>query len=698
MTAARTIDRGVLASVRAGIAAGGLAGFLAGLADGVRAVFAVPIEVGSGSALLCIAASVLQHAFLAACVLALLGLVGHPFLRAHEFPRRYRALLGLGLGVALFTHLYWHTREWVFPGYSALSWQRLAAAGVFLGVALVLGGRLAALITRIPAPAQRGFSAALAICVVAGGIFLATKHEPLGAKGKLNERNRDLPNVLLVVCDALRQDVLGCYGNTRVKTPNFDRLAREGVVFENAFVQAPFTWTSFGSLLTGKYPRRHGLMKMKKGVAMLEQATLPWHLKHAVREDGRALEPDDYITASFHTGTLKESSKLLRGFDFVFEETAGHDLFEVEDVWSRVRSELLLWTLQNRVRKRLDSGLVASEARKFLGELDGRRFMAMVHLYPTHTPYDPPREYAQMYCDPKYTGPIKAFYASGRQTIERGEYTPTPADVQQIRDLYYGGVSQADALVGELLALLEREGVRDDTLVIVTADHGESLGEDGLWEHNHLVRRELCVPLLMSYPRGLPKGVRVAQLVDEIDVLPTVCDLADLKLPAATDERSKIDGASLLPLVRGEPVEWKRFSFAESGSGIAIHDLEHLLVVPRSVLDAPDLAEAQRRFEVQLRDPAHKPRLIDVRAAGENEAHVLAQRPQVAEELLAAVHAWSRSMPIPAHEVITSARDDETDEVLKQTGYGGGIDGDEDEPPPKPPTPQQRAPQEQDAR
>ena len=81
-------------------------------------------------------------------------------------------------------------------------------------------------------------------------------------RGEIGDRNRDLPNVLLVIVDALRQDTLGVYGHERVLTPTIDSIAHDGVTFENAFVQAPFTWTSFGSFLTGKYPRRHGLVKM----------------------------------------------------------------------------------------------------------------------------------------------------------------------------------------------------------------------------------------------------------------------------------------------------------------------------------------------------------------------------------------------------------------------------------------------------
>lgn len=670
------VSRGIIGTLRAGLAAGALAGLLAGLADGVRAVATVPIHVGAGSALLCVAATVLQYAALGGIGLALLGMLLHPWLVRREFELRYRWLLGIGLGVAIFAPLYWLTRSAVFPGYSALSWQRSSAAVAMLAAGLALGALVARVLTSFPRSVQRVLSLALGLCVVAGGIFLGSQGDLARGRGALNERNGDLPNVLLIVVDAMRQDVLGCYGNERVKTPNIDRLAREGVVFENAFVQAPFTWTSFGSLLTGKYPRRHGLMRMKPGVEMVEQVTLPWHLKHALRTDGRALEPDDYLTASFHTGTLQEKSKLLRGFDLVFEETAGHDLFDVEGAWSRVSSELLLWTFQNRVRKRFDSGLVASEARNFLGGMRDRRFMAMVHLYSTHTPYDPPREFAQMYRDPAYAGPIHSFYEAHRKAIESGKYSATPEDVQQIRNLYYGGVSQADALIGSLVATLERNGMRENTLVIVTADHGESLGEDGLWEHNHLVRRELCVPLILWSPSRLPAGKRVAALVDEIDVLPTVCEFAGLRPPSGTDVRELVDGRSLLPLVRGETSTLRPYSFAETGGRVSILDLEHALSVPRRLLAPESIEEVERLVEAERRDPKHRPRLVAAQRNAEHEPDVFEPERAVATRLLLALHSWSRSMPIPVSNVDESARDHESD-VIRDAGYGGGIDDDE---------------------
>ncbi|MBK7877275.1 MAG: glycosyltransferase [Planctomycetes bacterium] len=376
---------GLLTSARAGVLAGSLCGLVFGLVDGGFAISSTLAKTGDGvssraplgvlSGLGCVAGSVLQYTVLFALALLVLGLVLHPLLRARDLGRRYVVLLALGLGAGVAAELYWRTREHLFYGHSAVSPERLAVLGGALALGLAAGFVAARALARLSRGVQVGFTVACAAAWLGGGVYLAAEESRGSTRGAINERNRDLPNVVLVVVDALRQDVLGCYGHPRVKTPNLDRLAERGVLFENAFVQAPFTWTSFGSLLTGKYPRRHGLIKMKPGYKLRPQATLPWHLKHATRADGRELRPDDYVTASFHTGTLQEGSGLLRGFDYVFEETAGHELQDLSSPWSQFRSELLLWIFKNRIEEALRLG--ARRARS--GELVGERARPALH-------------------------------------------------------------------------------------------------------------------------------------------------------------------------------------------------------------------------------------------------------------------------------------------------------------------------------
>jgi arylsulfatase A-like enzyme len=510
----------------------------------------------------------------------------------------------------------------------------------------------------------------------AGAIYLHFEQGSIGSRGARNERNGRVPNVLLVVVDALRRDTLGCYGHKRVQSPNIDRLAAEGVVFENAFTQAPFTLTSFGSFLTGKYPRRHGLVSMAPDKRMRrDNVTLPAHLKHACFEGaadghGACLEPADWLTASFHTGAISNGSGLLRGFDLYYEQMVGHGIVIADSPWSVFRSDLLLHLIADKTRTKVKSG-VPGVSRDWLAELSDQRFMAMVHLYSTHTPYDPKPSFRGMYVDSAYKGPFSNFYAVDRMAIDEGERTPDAADLAQIRNLYYAGVSQADDDIGKLVELLRARGVLDDTLVIVLADHGESLGEDGLgqtqlFEHDHMVQTNLRIPLVMRWPKGIPAGTRVHGLVDEIDLLPTICDLFDLGLPPQKDENAKVDGASLVPLFADANKPVREYSFAENGPWIAAQDRRWKLVVPCALLTP----EAWTKGKTDV--PGEVAWLVDLEADPAEAHNVLAEHPDVVERMLSALRAFDKAMPIPQADKILSEREIEQRRInLLKNGYVG---------------------------
>ena len=627
--------RGVLESLRAGISAGSVCGLAFGLLDGSVAAAIGTNHLGIGALVGCLAAAVFQYSFVWIAILAVVALVLHPLLLRRTLAERYLRLLRIGFALGLFCEVYWWTRSYVFYGHSSISPERLAATAAMFAIAVALGIFVARTIVRLPSTVQLTITMAIATCWTAGGVFLLAQHNAGAERGTLNERNRDVPNVLLVVVDALRQDVIGSYGNERVATPHIDELAKAGVLFENAFVQVPFTWTSFGSILTGKYPRRHGLVKMKAGVSMPPNITLAMHLKSARKKDGQDLEDGDYVTATFHTGTLTAGSGLLGGFDMRFEATAGHELVVLDSPWSVFHADLLISIFRNKISQRFDSGIVATAAKKWLAENSRKRFMTMVHLYSTHTPYDPPAQYKKRYVDPQYAGPIRAFYAERREAIENGKYDPTQADLEQIRNLYYAGVTQADDLIGSLVAELARSGVLDDTLVIVTSDHGESLGEQGLLEHNHMVQTNLRVPLVMRWPHGLPAGRRVAARTDEIDILPTICDLLRIELPNDPSEFGKIDGTSLVPVARAEKESVREFSFAENGTHLAVQDGRSKLIVRRACL-------GDQAWKDALAGKGEKPRLYDLAADPAENANLVDARPEEAQRLYAALRELER--------------------------------------------------------
>jgi choline-sulfatase len=623
--------------------------------------FDAPLDVP-----LCVAGAVFVCTLLAAVPIALGAMV----LRG----RASRWLPAVGAAFALFIEAYWWSRPWVFSGYSATSPQRLAAtAGIALG-ALALGAAFGALVARLSERAS-AWSAWTGVVVGAAGaiVVLGASGAPGGGRGALNDRNRAQANVLLIVVDALRADMLGCYGNTRVKTPHLDALAARGAVFERAYAQAPFTGASFGSIFTGKYPRRHGLVKMGPEVQMVANPTLPWHLKSARREQGGTMQDEDYATATFMTGALHVETGLMRGFDAWFEAMDGHDLVDGDSAWSRFRSVLVPFLIKNKLTQRFDPELVASEASRWIRALGDKRFCAMVHLYSTHTPYDPPQRFREQYCDAAYNGPIGAFYAYHREAIERGEYAATAADVAQIRHLYEAGVAHADEMVGQLVDALRASGVLEDTLVIVTSDHGENLGEPHaltgkpLWEHNHVNELNLRVPLVMSWPKGLPAGARVGALVESVDILPTVCDLFDLALPEALDlaeEYRAIDGHSLVPLVRGETTAVREYAYSENVLESSARSLQHRLVAARAALESK---AADNDGSVAGAGPW----MYDAEADPTSTHDLGAALPEQRARHWNALKAWSDALPYPLSKTVFSVRDYDQRALWDKLGYTG---------------------------
>jgi arylsulfatase A-like enzyme len=660
-------------TTRSALTAGATCGTLFGTLDAIAAAIQGTATLGVGTFLGCLGASVLLYSTLFMVALASLGAALHFALRRCrlEEEKSHGLFLALGVTCGAFAESFWWSRAYLFYGHPVFSTERLLASAGLLLAAVAIGWLVANLALRFSRGVRRGVAIYLVLSCLIGAAFLGLEGRASGERGAINERNHDQPNLLLVVVDALRQDTLGCYGHPIVKSPNIDRLAADGVLFENHLTQVPFTWPSFGSLLTGKYPRRHGLIKMEPGLRMPPNVTLPWHLKTGERTDGRAMQDGDWIAATFHTGTLSTGSGLLRGFDQYYEAMAGHELVTLDSTWSVFRSDLLLFLIQSKLSQKLDRGGVVPGARDWISNHAHQHFATMVHLYSTHTPYDPSAAERALYCDPAYTGPVNSFYAAGREAIEQGKYRPSAADVRRIRSLYYGGVTDADAAIGSLVEELARQGVLDDTLVVVTSDHGESLGEaqgtTTLWEHDHMVQTNLRIPLVMRWPKALPRGQRVSARTDEIDVFPTICDLMHLRLPSEPAPLGIVDGKSLLPLVRGEAQSQRPVSFAENALFRAAQGDRWKLVIDAKAVQVGDW-KAVRELPSLL-----EPRLFDLSTDPGEQVNVLDAHEAEAAQLYQALHEWSQALPVRRME--SSARDLDQVQRFHQLGYTGGNEG-----------------------
>ncbi len=302
------------------------------------------------------------------------------------------------------------------------------------------------------------------------------------------ERAPSRTNVVLVTVDTLRADRLGAYGNASGLTPNLDRLARSGVVFENASAAAPLTLPSHASILTGTYPLRHGVRDNGGYHLAPESVTL-----------AETLAARSYRTGAFVGAFVLDSRwGLDQGFERYFDD---FDFESFDDV------------SLGSVSRRGDE--VVSEALAWMGGAKAGPFFAWLHLYDPHAPYEPPEPYRSRRAGERY-------------------------------GLYDGEVVYVDELIGRLLDWLSRESLDEATVVVVMADHGEALEDHGELDHGFFIYdATMKVPFIIRAP-ALPKGVRVRAQVRSIDLMPTVLDLVGLP------PEPSVQGTSLLPLALGE--------------------------------------------------------------------------------------------------------------------------------------------------
>jgi arylsulfatase A-like enzyme len=422
-------------------------------------------------------------------------------------------------------------------------------------------------------------------------------------------RPRQTPNLVLISIDTLRPDHLGCYGYARPTSPAIDVLAARGVLFEDASAPSPWTLPSHASLLTGLYPRRHGL------------ESYDFQLPAAVHTLAEILAPRGFSTAAIvNSHHLGEDFGLQRGFaHFVYvQENVG----DIEP--SRVEEEALAW----------------------LGRGPGTPFFLFLHFYDVHSDYRSRPEYEQRFSRP-YRGGADGTtdqlmeYRAGR--LELG-----PDDAERLRDLYDAGIRQMDDGIARVLEALRMAGHLERTVVVLTSDHGEEFLEHGGVLHGRTQYQEVIrIPLILAGP-GLPAGVRVPEMVSLVDVKPTLLGLVGV--PAPPD----LDGIDLAPAWadpgRRAP---ERFLFAEADHNSGVTEGNRRAVRGRRYKLHYDMISGNARIFDLEKDPKE---LSAMAPEALPEGKELMQ--QLRESMLTK-HQREKRAPLPAREV----------ERLRSLGY-----------------------------
>lgn len=345
-------------------------------------------------------------------------------------------------------------------------------------------------------------------------------------------------NLVIIVSDALRQDAIGAYGG-KTPTPNIDALARNGVLFENAYSTSPWTAPSCVSMFTGHYASSYGCSDPAK--SSLEDL-MRIYVPHSERLLAEVLKEKGYATTRAVENANAELHNNLQGFDPLV----------VSGTIREILSRDVLTQIENITGVPFDgSGVHVNSFVVFkqLLNIDPQANFAFLYwMLDPHQPYAPQGRFkSRIDVDvSKLSKPLE--YYEGR-VFQSASFNDD--DRRYAKALYLAEVESVDERVGCVLSLLEHHGLLANTFVVFTADHGEQFGEHGLYGHGALGRNchyyegLMCVPLIIAGP-GIPKGKRVGANVSLIDLMPTLKELLRL------DYEDDMQGRSLLPSIQGQ--------------------------------------------------------------------------------------------------------------------------------------------------
>ena len=399
------------------------------------------------------------------------------------------------------------------------------------------------------------------------------------------------PHILIMMTDQQRADTMGCAGHPQIRTPNLDRIAREGMRFAQATTVSPFCMPARVSFAEGRYPHNHGMWS-NQGAMSRTDVTL-----------FQLLQRSGYCTAlvgkahyyEHRPGMhLKEREHYMRGrgFEYVHETTgpnsSAHTGSYLTDEWQRRG----LWELVKRdyndrrraaregeetvrasvlaVEDSLDVYIGTKAVRYVETYEDARPLCLSVGFGGPHDPWDAPGEYATMYRPEEAPRPIPVPPPDGDapEWVTRNmnaRRPPAPPElVAQIRANYYGKISLIDYQIGRILEAFERKGWLAELLVVFLSDHGEMLGDHGRLRKGTFHEAAVRIPLLLRWPGRVMANSVTEALVENIDVFPTLLEAAGVPSPQSL-------GRSLWPVLRQPTAELKDSQLGEFEGGAGNH-------------------------------------------------------------------------------------------------------------------------------
>ncbi len=374
----------------------------------------------------------------------------------------------------------------------------------------------------------------------------------------ITKKQKEPYNVVLISIDTVRPDFMELYDPDGAPTPNLNRMAGHSFLFTNAISQVPFTLPSHCTMLTGTYPMKHGVAENTTSKLSEDSLTL-----------AEVLKSNGYNTAGFAGSVVLEArTGIQQGFDTYDDSFNFHDL-KTED--------------RSGIQKSADA--VYDSYQRWLSEQGPEKFFAFVHFYDPHIPYDPPAPFS-----PKNRTP---------------------------QESYKGELSYVDSVIGKLVEDLTRRGILDNTLVIITGDHGEMFGEHEESGHGYFIYQEaLKVPLLIALP-GQAGKANIDSTVQLVDLMPTILSLLEIPVPPA------VQGNSFANAMQGRTPD-SRAAFSES-------------LTATKYFGAAPLRSLQDGTFKYIDSP--RPELYDLNADSGEKNNLYAQKNDTASKMKSALNA-----------------------------------------------------------
>ena len=341
------------------------------------------------------------------------------------------------------------------------------------------------------------------------------------------------PNIILISIDTLRADHLTCYGYHKKTTPNIDRIANEGTIFLRNYSTGVWTPPGHASMLTGLYVSEHGVYGENR-------------LSESIPTIAVKLKENGYQTAGFVNNSQVGE---LVGFE------KGHDTFV--EVWKGIKPKSTIERIINGLHRRIKSGLgyedmgAGKTNRLFANWIENhidknKPFYTFLHYIEPHNPLNPPRSYKNKYLK-------QAYKRIDAEKIKKVAYNPlicfvedlnlNEEEIEVLKLLYDAEIAYTDSKIGEIVSMLKRNNVYDDTMIIITSDHGEHFGEHGFWSHvASLYNEVLHVPLIMKFPKGIKRISEVNECTQLVDIFPTVMEVTGV----SKDDLNNTSGVSLV--------------------------------------------------------------------------------------------------------------------------------------------------------